>query len=1176
MAKRLPKHLKGPFVNAIYDRRKATIYLKREDGQYVTTTAYPSFFMRTKDVDSFPMDEFKKDILDTMEEGRYTRLLYDPQIHYKRKRAMIDICEEEGVKLFEADVSPIRRWFSDTGSTVTQKFRCLFFDLETHPLKLGFDDDAKKQHRIISFAAYDEEGNSWFVAANESSRSEEAKVIKEFLKIAKDYDVLLAWNGNDYDFFVLKARCKNLKIKVDWRDWSLLDHMLAVKKALMSISDVGFKRSFALDAIGTNVLGIKKIKLTVPPGKMHLLLGERVAELERYNRRDVEIMLKIEEKREFLKLHFALCSICRTFPNQSSIFPNELADGILLRLGIQENRHFPTRRGWEEDKPEYVKYEGAFVMDPRVGFHTGVQVPDFASLYPSIILSWNMSRETMLRDGRHYPPEVEADNAHATATGVRFRTDFEGMLPRAVRRLMMKRKEYANRAKQCKVGSDEWKSMNNLSTAVKVVTNSFYGLLGAESSRYHEREIARSITLTGQLLIHEMMQYFERKGYKSIYGDSVTKDRTTIIKIDNEINIVTFEELWNLVDSFERVRNDGKETKHVRNIQTLAVDKDHYPIWCDIKQIIRHKTDKTTYHISNPYGQTEVTEDHSISSGGEFITPIQLIKENRGFDTVDAIAPDQIDTIDLYSYLWNIDYECSYKQTWIRYQFDVTGHLYNQIRVIGFGSNTDTFTRYFDTSNKEKLYALLRVLAAYITEGSASIRGLTTSRWMFSICQNDTNWLNELLIAFNIAFPNLHVSQPINTGGDTYAIRNSTASASLFFSSLCGYKSKNKKIPSFVYRLDNDAIRFFINCLVEGDGHIESSGQFSYTSNSQKLIAGISYLMSMIGIKHSFKYRSSKKAWTIRTFSNKRRLHRHKTNIKTRTLLSNEYVYDLEVKHGHTFVDAVGRVVLHNTDSVFVKCTPEEMTAELDDINNKFLPWKLNNWGCRECAVKLDFDKGFETLIMVTKKRYAGRLALHKGRKAPRDMDPEVKGIEVQRSDQGLLAQKLLKKFINMMVKTSCDPIMIDEEIRREGQEFFTRPLKKEEIQITKSVQKHPSEYHPKTTVVRVAEKMIEEGAEFFIGMKVPYIVVAHKPNVEGIHADKYDGNCDRVYYWTRTILPPILRLLEVRFPGYNFNNFKVPNQGILDFFGDNDNVQRKRRIRIPKQIKRRIRKPVK
>jgi DNA polymerase I len=783
MAKRLPKHLKGPFVNAIYDRRKATIYLKREDGQYVTTTAYPSFFMRTKDVDSFPMDEFKKDILDTMEEGRYTRLLYDPQIHYKRKRAMIDICEEEGVKLFEADVSPIRRWFSDTGSTVTQKFRCLFFDLETHPLKLGFDDDAKKQHRIISFAAYDEEGNSWFVAANESSRSEEAKVIKEFLKIAKDYDVLLAWNGNDYDFFVLKARCKNLKIKVDWRDWSLLDHMLAVKKALMSISDVGFKRSFALDAIGTNVLGIKKIKLTVPPGKMHLLLGERVAELERYNRRDVEIMLKIEEKREFLKLHFALCSICRTFPNQSSIFPNELADGILLRLGIQENRHFPTRRGWEEDKPEYVKYEGAFVMDPRVGFHTGVQVPDFASLYPSIILSWNMSRETMLRDGRHYPPEVEADNAHATATGVRFRTDFEGMLPRAVRRLMMKRKEYANRAKQCKVGSDEWKSMNNLSTAVKVVTNSFYGLLGAESSRYHEREIARSITLTGQLLIHEMMQYFERKGYKSIYGD---------------------------------------------------------------------------------------------------------------------------------------------------------------------------------------------------------------------------------------------------------------------------------------------------------------------------------------------------------------------------------------------------------TDSVFVKCTPEEMTAELDDINNKFLPWKLNNWGCRECAVKLDFDKGFETLIMVTKKRYAGRLALHKGRKAPRDMDPEVKGIEVQRSDQGLLAQKLLKKFINMMVKTSCDPIMIDEEIRREGQEFFTRPLKKEEIQITKSVQKHPSEYHPKTTVVRVAEKMIEEGAEFFIGMKVPYIVVAHKPNVEGIHADKYDGNCDRVYYWTRTILPPILRLLEVRFPGYNFNNFKVPNQGILDFFGDNDNVQKKRRIRIPKQIKRRIRKPVK
>jgi len=732
-ALKLPKSLKGPFVNAFYQRREGIIYLKRPNGEMTSTRTYPSFFISKADRKKFPAEDFAGSILDWIDEDKYWRAILDPEIRRDKITEMVEVAEEEGAKLLEADVSPVRRWFSDTGALVAQKFRCLFFDLETHPLQIGFDDEAKKRHRIISFAAYDTEGNSWFEAATKSSDEEELRVIKKFFKIAKDYDVLLAWNGDDYDFFVLRARCKYHKHIVDWRLWNWLDHMRVVKKLLMSIPDPAFKRSFALDKVGENVLGIRKIVTSVPGGQLHKLLGERVGELEAYNRRDVEIMLGVEKKREFLILQFALCGLCRTFPNRGSTFPNELADGTLLRLAIQEGRHFPSRKYGEKDE-DYKKFEGAFVLDPQVGFHTDVQVPDFASLYPSIILSWNMSNETKIIDGRDYPPNVATDHAVATATGVRFRTDIEGIIPKALRQLIAKRGEYKLRAKTLDLDSEEYKNVGHLSTAVKVVTNSFYGLLGNEGSRYHDRDIARSVTLTGQLLIREHIRFFEKRGFQTVAGD---------------------------------------------------------------------------------------------------------------------------------------------------------------------------------------------------------------------------------------------------------------------------------------------------------------------------------------------------------------------------------------------------------TDSVFVKCPASEMNLMLREINDVFVPRMLERFGCRENAIKMDFDKGYRSLLIVTKKRYAGRLALHKGRTAPEDMEPEIKGLEFQRSDNARYAQKLQLKYVNLLLDPKVDPNDIDNELRQDGETFFRQDIDLDAIVITKGISKKPSEYKPMTTAARVAQWLIDQGHEFFVGMKIPYVVVEHKPNVLAIHADEYKGQFDRKYYWEKLILPPVLRLIQ-------------------------------------------------
>jgi DNA polymerase I len=771
---KLPKHLRGPFVNAIYDKRKATIYLKKTNGEWTSTLAYPSFFVHAKDIKEFPFDEFGSYIINKQQDGTYFRLTRDPEMDREDLREMIYTCEDMGVKLFEADVSPIRRWFSDTGSLVEKKFKNLYFDLEADPLKIGFDDDALKMHRIISFAAYDDDGNSWFYAAKESSNKEEKILIKKFLKLAQDYDVLLAWNGDSYDFKVLYNRCKKHKIKVDWRNWNLLDHMRVVKKVLMSIADSDFKRSFALDSIGENVLGIRKIKLSVPPGQMKLLLTpDRVGELEKYNRRDVEIMRQIEQRKEYLELHYMVCSMCRSFPNRGSIYPNELADGILLRMAVEEGRHFPSRLYKDRDENKQ-KYEGAYVMDPKVGFHQNVQVPDFASLYPSIILSWNMSNETVLNETDDYS-DFNGDYAKAPTTGVCFRTDYEGMIPKALSRLIKKRGEYKFRAKQYEVGTEEYKNMTNLSTAVKVVTNSFYGLIGNEGSRFYNKDIARSVTLTGQWLIRQTADYFDQHGYETVYGD---------------------------------------------------------------------------------------------------------------------------------------------------------------------------------------------------------------------------------------------------------------------------------------------------------------------------------------------------------------------------------------------------------TDSVFCIASQEDMMQMIDDLNSQFFPRLLKNVGCKSNHIKLDFDKGFATLLLITKKRYVGKLSLMKGRQVSSDVEPEVKGLETQRSDQVRYAQELLRKYMDILIQVEADPVSVDQLLRDDADLFFKKELSVDEIEIAASVKDYPDKYKVKNPQVKVAEQMINDGMEFFPGMKIPYVVVGHKPSVQAIHSSLYDGHCDRNYYWENRILPPITRLLNVRFPDYPFNSFVNPGQIIFDF------STQPKKIKKTKMVQRKVRKP--
>ena len=141
---------------------------------------------------------------------------------------------------------------------------------------------------------------------------------------------------------------------------------------------------------------------------------------------------------------------------------------------------------------------GGYVMEAKPGLHEHVVVLDFKSLYPTIIKTFKIDPVGRLNGG------IEPVTA---VSGVQFsKTDH--ILPGIIEDLLAKREE-------AKRHNDK-----NLSQAVKILMNSFYGVLGSAGCRFYHADLARSITETGQWILKQSIQYIEENGHQVVYGDT--------------------------------------------------------------------------------------------------------------------------------------------------------------------------------------------------------------------------------------------------------------------------------------------------------------------------------------------------------------------------------------------------------------------------------------------------------------------------------------------------------------------------------------------------------------------------------------------------------------------------------------------------------------------------------
>lgn len=467
-------------------------------------------------------------------------------------------------------------------------------------------------------------------------------------------------------------------------------------------------------------------------------------------------------------------------------------------------------------------------------------------------------------------------------------------------------------------------------------------------------QIAAHITSLARIRLWRFMREALDAGGNIYYADSVTGDRTTVVKSERGIEVLTFEELWARVKENYELR--GKSFGRLFGYQALTEKG-----WCDIQQVMRHRSGKVTHRISTKHGQTQVTTDHGIMVDGVETCPEDFVESDARFTRVRVPASEPLEVIDLYDFVRDWSFTRSLKLPIRQETLSFTCEGEWLVMRTGWeearGVEPIKVRRFYPRGSAE-LHALVRLVSTYVSDGSVSIPGMTTkSRFMLSFCKQHREVMERVARDLLIIAPGLTLTGPL-WSETVFVVRSGTITMSCLFAALGGAGSKQKRLPSFFYGLDENAFEEAMLGFREGDAPVDSAGQMNLTTSSQRLAAGYSLLLSQHGLEHSFYFRVDKTAWSIR--SRPKGSERDRYSIKDEVFEGkfDEWVYDLTVEGAHTFVDGIGQVLLHNTDSIITD-VKLPTNSELGALKDEYPGVPLKGAFIQPKVYMLEAEEGF-------------------------------------------------------------------------------------------------------------------------------------------------------------------------------------------------------------------------
>lgn len=290
------------------------------------------------------------------------------------------------------------------------------------------------------------------------------------------------------------------------------------------------QESYRLDHIANVELGESKLSYE-EYGSLHQLYRLNFQKFIEYNIKDVKLVLRLDDKLKLIEL--ALTLAYDTKCNFEDVFAQtRMWDALTYNNLLQQNIIVPPRVVQEKT----AAFEGAYVKDVQIGLHDYVASFDLDSLYPHLMMQYNISPETLVEpeDYTDYMREILSSGVTVdkllsksidlselysekytmTPNGQFFRTDKQGFLPKMMEEMYEDRKkfkkmmlvakqEYENETDPTKKFEIEKRvaRYNNLQLAKKVSLNSAYGALGSQYFRFYDLRQALAVTMAGQLSI---------------------------------------------------------------------------------------------------------------------------------------------------------------------------------------------------------------------------------------------------------------------------------------------------------------------------------------------------------------------------------------------------------------------------------------------------------------------------------------------------------------------------------------------------------------------------------------------------------------------------------------------------------------------------------------------------
>jgi len=488
-------------------------YLKQKDFQEQRSLLYR--FKEENTITGFEdVGKYVKVFVDTVHNDELMNKDMEWVWEYKnfKTNKMLEQLKMIGVQTYEADVKAYKRWLLQESVEIEREYKIMYYDIETDDRHA--DGLTPGKYRILSCAVklsdnHNADGKMYWVCTEEDTDEAEKAMLEKLAKLINANDVIISFNGMNFDDPYIKSRFVRYGIQIDWRKKFLQDHCWAYKKYAPALM------SYSLDNISKSVL--KRGKVDHTGMRIWDMWESNRKLLKEYNIEDVQLMFEIECKTGFLSAHRDICAEGRC--TVDDLYVSRKIDNFILKQAEEDNEfHFKTvefKEDTGEDEDD-ISFEGAFVFPPVAGRHKDIKVVDFASLYPNVINTFNISPDTIIEKEDNLPASMIITNP----TKHRYRKDFIGILPKVVMKLKTKR-DYWNGLKAKETpGTLMYKVYDRMQYLYKYFGLSFYGCMGEKHGRTYDLRVAETVTLTGQYMTKECAKYVEKNGFQIIYGDT--------------------------------------------------------------------------------------------------------------------------------------------------------------------------------------------------------------------------------------------------------------------------------------------------------------------------------------------------------------------------------------------------------------------------------------------------------------------------------------------------------------------------------------------------------------------------------------------------------------------------------------------------------------------------------